>query len=60
MTSKYDLQPHRHSSESYLHPHRQGSDLMQIAWLLPVAWFYWQPALSEYARLFPNTTVFTQ
>jgi glycosyltransferase involved in cell wall biosynthesis len=32
---------------------------LRIAWLLPVAWFYWQPALSEYARIFPNTTVFT-
>ncbi len=31
----------------------------RIAWLLPVAWFYWQPALSEFARLFPKTTVFT-
>ncbi len=34
------------------------SDL-RIAWLLPVAWFYWQPALSEFARLFPDTTVYT-
>ena len=47
------------TSKSYLQPQRQNSDLIQIAWLLPVAWFYWQPALSEYARLFPNTTVFT-
>lgn len=31
----------------------------RIVWLLPVAWFYWQPALSEFARLFPQTTVFT-
>jgi glycosyltransferase involved in cell wall biosynthesis len=37
----------------------QNTDSIRIAWLLPVAWFYWQPALSEYARLFPNTTVFT-
>lgn len=37
----------------------QSTDSLRIAWLLPVAWFYWQPALSEYARLFPNTTVFT-
>jgi glycosyltransferase involved in cell wall biosynthesis len=32
---------------------------LRIAWLLPVAWFYWQPALSEYAQIFPNTRVFT-
>ncbi|XGV94334.1 MAG: glycosyltransferase family 4 protein (plasmid) [Leptolyngbya sp. BL-A-14] len=32
---------------------------LRVAWLLPVAWFYWQPSLSEFARLFPSTTVFT-
>ncbi|XHX79784.1 MAG: glycosyltransferase family 4 protein [Stenomitos frigidus ULC029] len=32
---------------------------LRVAWLLPVAWFYWQPSLSEFARLFPKTTVFT-
>jgi len=32
---------------------------LHVAWLLPVAWFYWQPSLSEFARLFPKTTVFT-
>jgi glycosyltransferase involved in cell wall biosynthesis len=32
---------------------------LRIAWLLPVAWFYWQPTLSEFVRLIPNTTVFT-
>jgi glycosyltransferase involved in cell wall biosynthesis len=32
---------------------------IRVAWLLPVAWFYWQPAICEYARFFPNTTVFT-
>ncbi len=32
---------------------------LRVAWLLPVAWFYWQPSLSEYARLFPKTTIFT-
>jgi len=37
----------------------QNFDCIRIAWLLPVAWFYWQPTLSEFARLFPNTTVFT-
>jgi glycosyltransferase involved in cell wall biosynthesis len=31
----------------------------RIAWLLPVAWFYWQPFLSEFAKLFPDTQVFT-
>ncbi|MGA7937963.1 MAG: glycosyltransferase family 4 protein, partial [Kovacikia sp.] len=37
----------------------QSAESLRIAWLLPVAWFYWQPALSEFARLFPQTTVFT-
>jgi glycosyltransferase involved in cell wall biosynthesis len=32
---------------------------LRIAWLLPVAWFYWQPAISELTKIFPNTTVFT-
>lgn len=32
---------------------------LRVAWLLPVAWFYWQPSLSEFARRFPNTKVFT-
>jgi glycosyltransferase involved in cell wall biosynthesis len=32
---------------------------LKIAWLLPVAWFYWQPAISELTKIFPNTTVFT-
>jgi glycosyltransferase involved in cell wall biosynthesis len=31
----------------------------RVAWLLPVAWFYWQPFLSEFAKLFPDTQVFT-
>ena len=30
-----------------------------IAWLVPVAWFYWQPTLSEFTKIFPQTTVFT-
>ncbi|NEO98889.1 MAG: glycosyltransferase family 4 protein [Symploca sp. SIO2E9] len=34
-------------------------DNPRIAWLLPVAWFYWQPVLSEFTRPFPQTTVFT-
>lgn len=32
---------------------------LRIVWLLPVAWFYWQPFLSEFAQLFPDTQVFT-
>lgn len=32
---------------------------LKIAWLLPSAFFYWQPAISELARMFPQTTVFT-
>ncbi|MEN8444232.1 MAG: glycosyl transferase, partial [Cyanobacteria bacterium J06555_13] len=32
---------------------------LRIAWLLPTAWFYWQPALSELSQIFPNTKVFT-
>jgi glycosyltransferase involved in cell wall biosynthesis len=32
---------------------------LRIAWLLPVAWFYWQPAIAELTQIFPNTTVFT-
>jgi hypothetical protein len=32
---------------------------LKIAWLLPSAFFYWQPAISELARTFPQTTVFT-
>jgi glycosyltransferase involved in cell wall biosynthesis len=37
----------------------QNIDKLRIAWLLPVAWFYWQPAIGELTQLFPNTTVFT-
>jgi glycosyltransferase involved in cell wall biosynthesis len=32
---------------------------IKIVWLLPVAWFYWQPAISELTKIFPNTTIFT-
>lgn len=32
---------------------------IKICWLLPTAWFYWQPSLSELSVLFPNTKVFT-
>lgn len=37
----------------------QSTKDFRIAWLLPVAWFYWQPALSELTKMFPHTTVFT-
>lgn len=30
-----------------------------IAWLLPSAFFYWQPTISEFSRLFPRTIVYT-
>ncbi|NBD32732.1 MAG: glycosyltransferase [Cyanobacteria bacterium] len=32
---------------------------LRIAWLVPSAWFYWQPTLSEFSKLFPKTKVFT-
>lgn len=32
---------------------------LRIAWLLPSAIFYWQPAISKLAEMFPQTTVFT-
>jgi len=32
---------------------------LRIAWLLPSAVLYWQPLLSEFSKLFPQTTVFT-
>lgn len=31
----------------------------KVAWLLQVAGDYWQPIMSEFSRLFPNTMVFT-
>ncbi len=37
----------------------QSFNDVYVAWLLPIAWFYWQPTLSQFAQLFPNTTVFT-
>jgi glycosyltransferase involved in cell wall biosynthesis len=37
----------------------QNPQDIKIAWLLPVAWFYWQPAISELTKIFPNTSVFT-
>lgn len=32
---------------------------LRVAWLLPTAWFYWQPLMSEFTKLFPHTRVFT-
>ena len=32
---------------------------LRVAWLLPTAWFYWQPVMSEFTKLFPHTKVFT-
>ena len=32
---------------------------LRIAWLLPSAFYYWQPAISKLAQMFPHTTVFT-
>lgn len=37
----------------------QNPQDLKIAWLLPVAWFYWQPAISELTKIFPHTTIFT-
>jgi glycosyltransferase involved in cell wall biosynthesis len=37
----------------------QNHQDIKIAWLLPVAWFYWQPAISELTKIFPHTTIFT-
>ena len=32
---------------------------LRVAWLVPTAWFYWQPSLSELAKVFPKTKLFT-
>jgi len=40
-------------------PVNQNSDYPRIAWLLQGAGAYWQPIMSEFARLLPQTTVFT-
>lgn len=31
----------------------------RIAWLVSTGFFYWHPTFSEFARIFPQTTVFT-
>lgn len=36
-----------------------SKDDLRIAWLLPVTWFYWQPTLCEFTKLFPTTKIFT-
>ena len=38
---------------------RSISDSPRVAWLLQGAGHYWQPILSEFTQLFPQTTVFT-
>lgn len=32
---------------------------IRVAWLLPVAWFYWHPVLSHFSQIFPETKIFT-
>ncbi len=32
---------------------------LRVAWVLPVAWFYWHPVLSNFTKLFPKTKIFT-
>lgn len=32
---------------------------LRVAWLLPVCWYYWQPALAEFAKHFSQTKVYT-
>lgn len=32
---------------------------LKVAWLLPVFWYYWQPALMEFTKYFSNTKIFT-
>lgn len=32
---------------------------LRIAWLLPTAWYYWQPFLSEFSRSYSDSIVFT-
>jgi len=41
-----------------VNPSNSNSNL-RIAWLLPSAFYYWQPAISKLAQMFPQTTVFT-
>lgn len=32
---------------------------LRVVWLLPITWFYWQPMLSEFTKIFPQTKIFT-
>jgi glycosyltransferase involved in cell wall biosynthesis len=32
---------------------------LRVFWLLPITWFYWQPMLSEFTKIFPKTKIFT-
>ena len=32
---------------------------LRVAWLLPAFRYYWQPALIEFSKYFPNTKIFT-
>ena len=32
---------------------------IRVAWVLPVAWFYWNPVLANFTKLFPQTSIFT-
>ena len=36
-----------------------SSTSLKVAWLLPVAWYYWQPALSLLTQLLPETRILT-
>lgn len=40
-------------------PNELKSNQLRIVWLLQVAWFYWQPAISKLTEQFPNTKVLT-
>lgn len=40
-------------------PQDNSNSNLRIAWLLPSTFYYWQPAISKLAQMFPQTTVFT-
>ncbi|NET35092.1 MAG: glycosyltransferase family 4 protein [Cyanothece sp. SIO1E1] len=40
-------------------PYQKYRDHLRVAWLVPVAFFYWHPVLSEFTRRFPQTVIFT-
>ncbi len=37
----------------------QNNVNLRVVWLLPTVWFYWQPSLSKFTQLFPQTKIFT-